>query len=101
MLKKIIILSIILIIALGYFIYPKIQELTIKQRINKANYCEVDSDCVDAGGKCPFGCWVYVNKNEVTKISELIYNFESNCVYDCVNCPTAVCLDKKCQEICN
>ena len=83
-----------------FFTFPKIQELKIKSEIKRANYCDIDSDCADAGGKCPFGCWVYVNRNEANRISELINSFDSRCVYGCVLCPMAVCKDNKCKEVC-
>ena len=83
-----------------FLAFPKIKESSIKSEIEKANYCNVDSDCLDAGGKCPFGCWVYVNKNEVNRISELIDSYNSKCIYSCVSCPTAICENNKCKEIC-
>lgn len=96
-----IIIFTVLIITINIFLaFPRIKESNIKSAIEKANYCEVDSDCVDAGGKCPFGCYVYVNKNEVRQISELIQSYDSNCVYGCVMCPTAICENNKCKEIC-
>ena len=72
----------------------------IRQEIEKAKYCDEDSDCVDAGGKCPFGCYAYVNKNEVSRIGQLIDSFNSKCVYGCISCPTAVCENKKCMAEC-
>ena len=95
----ILIVLVILVIA-GFFLYPKIEKAVIESQIEKANYCDVYSDCVDAGGKCPFGCWVYVNKNEVSKISELINSFDSRCVYGCLSCPTASCENNKCKPVC-
>lgn len=101
--KKIIIgiiILIIMIIAVSIFLaLPKIKELKIKSAIEEANYCEVDSDCVDAGGKCPFGCYVYVNKNEVDKISKLIQSYDSKCIYGCVSSSTVVCENRKCKEV--
>lgn len=79
---------------------PRIEELYIKNQISKANYCTVDSDCVDAGRKCPFGCWLYVNKNEVSGISGLVSSFDSTCIYSCLACPTAVCENNQCKEVC-
>ncbi|MFP4189542.1 MAG: hypothetical protein ACLFSL_00720, partial [Candidatus Woesearchaeota archaeon] len=64
-----------------------------------ANYCETDSDCVDAGGKCPFGCYVYVNKDKVEQISKLIQSYDSRCVYGCVSESEVVCENNKCKEI--
>ena len=95
-----IIIFIMLIIAVSIFLaFPKIKESYIKSVIEKANYCEVDSDCVDAGGKCPFGCSVYVNKNEVEKISQLIQSYNSKCIYGCVSGSTVICENKKCKEV--
>lgn len=103
--KKIIISLIISIIIFliisSFFILPKLKESSIKSEIIKANYCDVDSDCVDAGGKCPFDCYVYVNKNEVDRISTLIESFDSKCVYGCILCQSAVCENSKCEVVCN
>ncbi len=91
---------ILLIIIISIFLaFPKIKESYIKSVIEKANYCEVDSDCVDAGGKCPFGCYLYVNKKEVEKISRLIESYDSWCIYGCASNPTVVCENKKCKEV--
>ena len=92
---------VVLLIALSMFLaFPRMKESNITSAIEEANYCEVDSDCVDAGGKCPFGCYVYVNINEVEKISQLIQAYDSDCVYGCVSCPAVVCENQKCQEVC-
>lgn len=102
--NKIIIGSLILIVLVVSITiplaYPKIEEYRINSAIEDANYCEEDSDCVDAGGKCPFGCYAYVNKDKVEDISEMIQSYESECVYGCVSCPTAVCEDNICEEVC-
>ena len=96
-----IIIFILIVLAISIFLaFPKINESRIKAEIAKANYCEVDSDCVDASGKCPFGCYTYVNKNEVSRISQLIQSFDSKCVYGCLACPTVICQNNKCKEVC-
>jgi len=95
-----IVFTICLLIIISFTAFPKIKELKIKSAIEKANYCKIDSDCVDAGGKCPFGCYVYVNKNEVNNISKLLESFNSKCVYGCVSCPAATCENNKCKEVC-
>jgi hypothetical protein len=99
--KKIIILilAVLIIITSIFLIFPKIQESNIRTSIEKANYCEIDSDCIDAGGKCPFGCFVYVNKNEVEKISNLIQSYDSKCIYGCVLESNVKCENNKCIEI--
>ena len=91
---------VLIFVVIIFFLSLKHEEANIKLAIEKANYCESDSDCIDAGGKCPFGCYIYVNKNEVEKISQLIKSYESECVYGCVSCPTAICEGKKCKEVC-
>lgn len=73
----------------------------IQRQIDQANYCETADDCADAGGKCPFGCYVYVNKEEVDRISDLIDSYESDCVYDCVMCLDVKCFEGKCEQICS
>jgi hypothetical protein len=103
--KKIVLISFLLIIAMAVILFLVVynfsnNESYINQEIKKAKYCEEDHDCVDAGGKCPFGCSVYVNKNEVERIGQLIDSFDLKCIYDCINCPTAVCENKKCMAEC-
>lgn len=80
----------------------KIKELYIKHEIKEANYCQVDSDCKDAGNKCPFGCSAYVNKNEAARINRLINSFHSNCIYGCLLCANLniKCENNKCQSVC-
>ena len=96
----IIFILIVLAISIIFLAFPKINESRIKSEIAKANYCEVYSDCVDAGGKCPFGCYAYVNKNEVNRISQLIQSFDSKCVYSCLACFSVICEKNKCKEVC-
>jgi len=102
--KKIItgfvVLAVLIITISIFLLFPKIKELNIKSEIEKANYCEVESDCVNVGAKCPFGCYIYVNKNEVEQISKLIQSYNSNCIYSCILCPTVICDNNKCKEVC-
>jgi hypothetical protein len=72
------------------------EENKIKSEIEKANYCETKSDCVDVGGKCPFGCYVFVNENEAERIGNLIENYESTCIYSCVALENYDCVENKC-----
>lgn len=74
-------------------------EAQIKQEISKANYCDVASDCVDAGGKCPFGCYAFVNKSEVDRIKTMIEGYESTCTYSCLAMDRVDCIDHKCTVI--
>jgi hypothetical protein len=95
----IIIFTVIIISVSIFLAFPIIKETSIRSAIEKANYCVVDSNCVDAGGKCPFGCYVYVNEKEVEQISKLIQSYDSNCIYGCVSETKVICEDNKCKEM--
>ncbi len=97
--KKLIVLIILVFIILIFSLYPKFNELNIKQQIEKANYCDANSDCINLGQKCPFGCCIYVNVNEVDKLSNLLLAYNSKCVYGCLSCEKVICENKKCKEI--
>lgn len=74
-------------------------EAQIKQEIADANYCDVAADCVDAGGKCPFDCYIFVNKNEVERIKTMVEGYESKCMYSCLMMKGVECVDHKCTVI--
>jgi hypothetical protein len=76
-------------------------ETYIQKEITEANYCETDEDCVDAGGKCPFGCYIYVNKNDANRIKNLVSSYRSNCIYQCMYCPSVECKNNKCEPVCS
>lgn len=80
--------------------YPTLVELSIEREIERANYCEVDSDCAMVPGECPFGCYITVNKNHITEIQEKVNTFDSNCVYGCLLCHNVTCQQGKCKEVC-
>ena len=87
-------------LAVGYFIsqevVPSLTKQWITYQIDNANYCSIDSDCVDAGGKCPFGCYNYVNTDEGERISALLEGYESKCIYGCAFPPEVECIDGSC-----
>lgn len=95
----------VIILAVPLVFCNKMKELYIKNEIRKANYCRLDSDCQDAfasiGGRCPFGCYAYVNKSEVEKIKYMAGSFNSTCVYSCIFCPAAKCDNGQCVPVCN
>ena len=93
----IVVLLILLVVVLAFF-NPR-SEGNIKKEIELANYCNAKSDCVDVGGKCPFGCYVFVNKNESQRIETLINSYESTCVYSCIALQGFDCVESKCQPI--
>ena len=90
-----VVLGLLVIAIAGSMIYFN-EESRIKGEIARANYCETKSDCVDVGGKCPFGCYVFVNENEAERIGKLIDNYESTCVYSCIALESFDCVDNKC-----
>jgi hypothetical protein len=74
----------------------------IKEKIESANYCNTDGDCVIQDFGCPFGCGSYVNKNFNTNgIKKEITAFqscpESRCRYKCMFPPQPVCINSKCR----
>lgn len=92
-----VVVLLVLILLYGFFK----SEFYIKGQIDKANYCNVKEDCVDAGSKCPFGCYNYVNKNEVGRISKMIDSYSgTKCVYSCLYCPGVECRNNKCIPVC-
>ena len=73
----------------------------VRGEISRANYCAADSDCVDIGPQCPYGCNLMVNKNERQRIQDRINAIPItwDCYamhYKCQN-PAPMCLDGKCQ----
>lgn len=99
--KKYLIIGLVILIAIASLLYFVLKvngsENKIKKEIELANYCETKSDCVQVESKCPFDCFVYVNKNEKERINKLISNYESNCVYGCIQVvPVFDCVNKKC-----
>jgi hypothetical protein len=85
---------IIVIFSIGYF--KKIEarrdkpsiEAAIQIEIDKANYCDEDTDCILVSFGCPFGCWDYINKSEEDNLKKLIKEYHKNiwpdnCVYKC------------------
>jgi len=93
-----IIAILLILLAIAAFFNPR-SEGYIKREIDKANYCSAKEDCVDVGGQCPFGCYVFVNKNEAQRIGAMITSFESTCVYSCMALKDFDCISGKCQPI--
>jgi hypothetical protein len=73
----------------------------IQGEIDKANYCDVNEDCISLGAKCPFGCEIYVNEKEVAKIEEILRSYPDDCIYDCYLCQGIIeCVNNKCVRNC-
>lgn len=94
-----------------YSLYSQKEEIVILDKdiiltdIERANYCEADSDCKIAGFNCPFGCWSYTNKNEVDKLLKMTrkwqeYSSDYACDYSCNYLTEAeqnpTCVEGKC-----
>ncbi len=74
-------------------------EASIKEQITEANYCETKADCVQVVSQCPFGCYVFVNVAEAERLQQLIDQYPSQCVYDCVSMLGYDCVDNKCKVL--
>lgn len=80
-------------------VLPEIsQEEFIQGQIDKANYCSVKEDCVLAESKCPFGCNIFVNKNELGRINKLISEYKQKCNLSCAPLKYHNCDENKCVE---
>ncbi len=97
---KNIITTIVVFIFFSVILYGCNSAEQIKKEIDKANYCTEKSDCVLVGTKCPFGCYIYANKEQAERIDNLVDSFDSKCVYGCVYCPDVECKDNKCTPVC-
>ncbi len=105
--KKIYILLLVGLILTGLGFWAIVFDLQLPPKtyvdwkLDQANYCEVEEDCVNLGNKCPFGCYIYVNKNEEEEMKNLLDSFKSKCVYGCEQCLEVDCLSGKCEPVCN
>ena len=66
--------------------YPNSSEM--ESIIQTYGYCEDDSDCVVIWWVCPLECYIWINKNFVDTVTDIMSLFESHiwddiCVYDC------------------
>jgi len=92
-------LSLVLLAACSSASGNPTSEEGIQRELVKANYCETASDCVDVGAKCPFGCYLYVNKDEASRIRPMVEGFQSTCQYACIAIKGVECVQNKCEVI--
>lgn len=110
------ILVVIIIVAGGWWVWNHYRppicsalEQQMKEEIEKANYCNVDEDCIamSTGGKTGllevFGCWVFINKNaDLTKFNEAredwVKNGCSSVIDACLPSPLLTCISNKCTQ---
>ena len=65
--------------------------------IPQANYCQRDRDCYLVPSRCPYGCCVYVNRDEQGMVAYLMEkDAKPPCQHKCERCPTSVCRENKC-----
>jgi hypothetical protein len=74
----------------------------IEAQMQGLNQCETDSDCIiEPIHVCPFGCYVFKNKNiDTTKLQSNLKKFSQHCqtcVYRCAQPPkTLKCIENIC-----
>jgi hypothetical protein len=106
--KLILLISPIIIIILGVVWFTWHQTVdcptlktNIQNKIDSANYCNNDNDCIVKDFGCPFGCGSYLNNdfdtNEIQKDIESFQScIESKCEYKCRRPLPSVCVNNKC-----
>jgi len=78
---------------------PLLTEDEITTQINSANYCATRDDCAVVDGKCPFGCHLFVNKNEAQAIAGIIQSYKQACILTCTAYKDYNCAAGKCVQI--
>lgn len=76
-------------------------EWQIAGKIERANYCNADEDCITVNFSCPFGCGSYVNRNiDTSSIEERINSYNElcgTCIEKCaILLGSPVCINNKC-----
>lgn len=79
---------------------PKTKEEEIYNLLEYANICQKKEDCVRAAPFCPFRCNVFVNKNDVDKVNNLIKSYDNQCESECTFIEYDVdCINESCSPI--
>jgi len=68
------------------------------ERIDEANYCSVDSDCVNIGSICPYGCRILINRKHDKELCEVLSK-ASRCSFMCSGSGIVKCKNYKCAYI--
>ncbi|MBR9677506.1 hypothetical protein GOV04_05170 [Candidatus Woesearchaeota archaeon] len=76
-----------------------VTDIELKELIAQANNCKTRDDCQLLGNKCPFGCYVYVNKDKAEKLQPLFDTYKTTCDYACAPSSGVSCNDKKCEPV--
>lgn len=90
-------------IAVTVWIFPDVRMKRSEQRIlnmiEEANYCTQTSDCAVIPSKCPFDCYVALNKEHAGAVSRAIDEYESMCMYGCIEMGGVECLSGRCELV--
>ena len=92
--------GIIAVFCIAFLLLGCSKETALQEELEMANHCDTADDCVLLGSKCPFGCYIYANKDEAARLSGFVDKFQSNCEYSCIRCTDVKCENSKCVPIC-
>jgi len=93
----IVFLIVALLALIGMLIPLLYSSKSVEEQVVEANYCATKSDCVLVASKCPFGCAVFVNKDEARRMKGLIEAYPSECMYSCLPLKGFECIGARCQ----
>lgn len=74
-----------------------LEEKYIRFQIKGAGYCTDRFDCTAVKSSCPFGCNIYVNRDEKEKVQDLIDTAPRKCEYRCPVAEEIICKQNRCQ----
>ncbi len=69
----------------------------IKKKIQEYGACREIGDCEAVESKCPFGCYVAVNKDKVEEMRTALRDYPDECANVCRLQKGTVCEDNKCK----
>lgn len=79
-------------------IADNIKYLRIEPVMEKARYCEQDSECTIISGAGDFSCGTSVNKSFVPQLEKLLADYQGGgSIPSCIGPLTAQCVDNKCR----
>jgi hypothetical protein len=81
-------LAVATLVAAGCGGSPSAEE--IKKEIEAARPCGGDPDCVNIGGRCPFGCDIVVNRAWAERVRKLVNDYPKGCAQSCGPPPAAI-----------
>jgi len=96
----IIFLLVLVMLVINRF-YNYKDEYYIKDQIENSNYCNTKDDCVRSATTCKYGCNIFVNKNEVARINNLMWADSGGCELECGTLEEFDCINNKCMSVKN